>query len=79
MKLLLKPPAGVTVVVEKREDPSVLGACACSEAACSLLIYSLTQRTINLSDGTVCSVLAVLLAYGCLFEGAPAATSDSAT
>lgn len=39
MKLLLKPHAGVTVVVEKREDPSVLEACPCSEEGCSLGIY----------------------------------------
>lgn len=61
MKLLLKPPTGVTVVVEKREDPYVLEACPflscqCSEEACSLSIYFITQKTINLSHVTVCTV-----------------------
>lgn len=80
----MKPLAGVTVVVEKREDPYILEACPflscqCSEEACSLSISFLTPRTINLSHVTVCTVLGVLFAYGCLVEGALAAASHNAT
>lgn len=66
VKLLLKPHAGVTVVVAKKENPCSLEACPflsseCSGEASSLFI---TCRTIILFHGTVCTVFSVLFTYG---------------